>query len=111
MGQIGLKVIDFEAMGKSELIDLVSSFRLDDGLRMTIERRGEVHWCVSNGTSVLNTDLELEWEPRPSGRSDDFIARTRMSLNDAFALWNRYASQQNELKARLRPSASGEQQA
>ena len=48
-----------------------------------IEDRGDDRWAISNGSSVLNTDGEWEWEPRPSCRDDDFIARCRFSLAEA----------------------------
>ena len=53
--------------------------------RVFVETRGSGAWVVSNGSAVLNSDDEWEWEPMPSGRDADFIARTRLSLEDAFA--------------------------
>lgn len=48
-----------------------------------IEDRGNGKWAVSNGCSVLATDGEWEYEPRPSNRDDDFLARTRFTLDEA----------------------------
>jgi len=51
--------------------------------RLYIEERGNDLWAVTDGSSVLNTDGQWEWEPSPSGRDDDFIARTRFSFSEA----------------------------
>lgn len=54
--------------------------------RITIEWRGEDSWCIHHCGSCLNTDGEWEYEPMPSNREDDYIARTRYPLNEAFRL-------------------------
>jgi hypothetical protein len=49
------------------------------------QRGGEIKWVVSNGRGVLNRELEWEWEPMPSNREGDFLARTRFdSVNEAY---------------------------
>ncbi len=42
-------------------------------------QRGYTMWVCTLGESgsVLNTDGQFEYEPLPSNRADDFIARTR----------------------------------
>lgn len=52
---------------------------------ITIEKRSETQWVLSNGSSVFNSFGEWEWEPFPSSRTQEFIARTRMTLDEAFA--------------------------
>lgn len=52
---------------------------------ITIEKRSETQWVLSNGSSVFNSFDEWEWEPFPSSRTEEFIARTRMTLDEAFA--------------------------
>jgi hypothetical protein len=60
-----------------------------DGLpsKLTIQRRGEGAWAVvSLSGYVVNTDGELEVEPSPSNRSENFVARTRLpTVNAALA--------------------------
>lgn len=52
--------------------------------------RGEGRWCVENAGFVLNTEGEWEWEPSPSGRTDEFKARTRYaSAEEALAEYER----------------------
>lgn len=52
-----------------------------------IERRrqpsGESLWTVSLGSHVARRDGTVEFEPQPSSRSDEYIARTRYSFNEA----------------------------
>lgn len=51
---------------------------------ITVELRSANKWCVTNGSSVWNTDGQWEYEPLPSNRDDEFFKRTRYSLEDAF---------------------------
>lgn len=46
---------------------------------VTIEQRSAfpTKWVAANCRGVLNTDGEFEYEPSPSNRDPDFIARTR----------------------------------
>jgi hypothetical protein len=51
---------------------------------VTVESRGASKWAVcSTGSEVLNIAGEWEWEPTPSGRDSDFIARTRFTFAEA----------------------------
>lgn len=63
---------------------LVESFRL--AANVFIVKRGDGKWSVFNGCSVFNREGEWEYEPLPSSRDDDFIARTRFSFDEAFRL-------------------------
>ena len=55
--------------------------------RIAVELRSEGKWAVvSDGRSVLNSDMEWEFEPMPSHRDDAFIARTRFDLDTAWLL-------------------------
>lgn len=51
-----------------------------------VESRGDGTWAIKNGGCVLNVDGVWEWEPSPSDRTDEFIARTRFDRDDAFRL-------------------------
>lgn len=96
----GLQPVYLDGLSKSELISMVDSFCLDRDSHMMLKRRGPDSWCITNGSSVLNTDFEMEWEPSPSNRDDDFILRTRFPLDEAFRQWNRFCAVRNEkLKA------------
>lgn len=72
---------------------LSKATRFDMGLfkesEVTVEvRRFEntTRWAVLCGSSVLNADSKWEYEPMPSSRDDDFIARTRFDFDDAWSL-------------------------
>lgn len=53
---------------------------------LTVEERGEHSWAVKKMGSVLSKDGEWEYEPSPSNRDDDFIARCRFSEAEALRL-------------------------
>ena len=58
---------------------------------IVIERRGEDLWCVLVfGGTVLDGDLNRHYEPLPSGRTAEFIAATRFTLEDAYTIAKRY---------------------
>lgn len=40
-------------------------------------------WAVRRDGFVLNRDFEWEWEPMPSSRDDEFLARCRWQLASA----------------------------
>lgn len=72
-----------------ELLAMATRFQLTDDI--AVERRGDGVWAVTTSTrSCVNTYLEREFEPMPSWRDEDFIARTRFNFEDAFALADRY---------------------
>ena len=49
-----------------------------------IESRGRTGWvCTTGENDTLNTDGEFEYEPFPSGRTDDYISRTRFDSPEA----------------------------
>lgn len=54
-----------------------------------IEKRstkpGVDSWAILLDGEVLNKDGTWEYEPSPSNRDDDFIARTRFTRDEAFA--------------------------
>ena len=77
----------------------ISSYRAPGG-RISIDRCGQIEgpdkWAVRNGGSCLNNEGEWEWEPLPSSRDDDFLARCRFSTAaEAYAALSR-----TEAKAR-----------
>ena len=52
---------------------------------ISIEYRGEEAWAiVIDNMNVLNRDGAAEYEPMPSSRDDEFIARTRFTLEEAW---------------------------
>jgi hypothetical protein len=46
-------------------------------------------WVALWRGDCLNRDLTWEYEPLPSNRSDEFLARTRFSLSEALTLLGR----------------------
>ena len=62
---------------------LATAERFSIGRDIVVEARGGGTWAVAQGGSVLAADGLWEWEPMPSSRTDDFIARTRFSLDEA----------------------------
>jgi hypothetical protein len=53
--------------------------------RTTVEYRGDGKWAVNDCGFVLSRTGEWEYEPLPSSRTDDFIARCRFdNLEEAF---------------------------
>lgn len=73
---------------------LVSAVPIEYGdshhFALYVQWRGGDRWCVAdaqNGaTGVLNADGEWEWEPLPSERREDFLARTRFDHDTAFQM-------------------------
>lgn len=49
------------------------------GHPLYIESRGPRSWVCTNLSAVLSTDGLWEYEPNPSNRTDEFIARTRFA--------------------------------
>ena len=54
--------------------------------RVAIESRGDGKWAIINGGMCWTRDGEWEYESMPSNRTDEFIARTRYTLEEAFKL-------------------------
>lgn len=61
----------------------VTKFQITKSI--VIAWRGEDSWAVCDMDDVLNRDGDWEFEPFPSSRTDEFKARTRFSLDEAFA--------------------------
>jgi len=53
---------------------------------IAVEYRGDGRWAVLHHGWTLTVDGEWEYEPRPSGREDDYLARCRFDLGTALAL-------------------------
>lgn len=60
-----------------------SAYRFESNPRIKVEWRGTGLWAITNAGHCLNKDNQWEYEPLPSNRSDDFIERTRFTLNEA----------------------------
>jgi hypothetical protein len=43
-------------------------------------------WAITKNGSCLNADMEFEYEPQPSSRSEDFLYRTRFTYEEALEL-------------------------
>ena len=63
------------------LLSTASEFRLPHGL--VIQKRGANQWAITDDCSVLNANGRWEFEPHPSNRDEEFIARTRFTLDEA----------------------------
>ena len=64
----------------------VSAFLIDPDSDLRVERRGANTWAVCEGASVVNRAGGREYEPMPSSRDEDSIARTRFSLAEALGI-------------------------
>lgn len=60
--------------------------------RVYVESREQGKWVVTTGdSSCLNTDGHFEYEPSPSNRVEEFLARTRHSSpEDALAAFAKH---------------------
>lgn len=68
----------------AELLGMASGFKVDKD--HDIVSRGNGRWAVSRRSgSTLNTDFEWELEPMSSHRDEDYLARNRFTLEEAFA--------------------------
>lgn len=50
---------------------------------ITVAERDTGRWAVKGMFGVLNADGEWEYEPSPSNREDDFLARCRFTEEEA----------------------------
>lgn len=88
----GLSMTDAELLARARSFDAgppptINQFVLDEddadehGLsNMTIEWRGETGWAIRDGACCLNKETgEREYEPKPSSRTEEFIAATRFA--------------------------------
>jgi hypothetical protein len=61
----------------------------DITVALELRVRNKGLWVVLWRGDCLNRDLTWEYEPLPSNRSDEFLARTRFTLAEALALLGR----------------------
>ena len=66
-----------------EMVGAADAYRIDAERELRVERRGAEAWAVREEASVVNRDGEREYEPMPSSRDEDFIARTWFGLAEA----------------------------
>lgn len=66
-------------------------FRAPPADTVTLERRvrSKGLWVVLWRGDCLNRDLTWEYEPLPSNRTEEFLARTHFALNEALTLLGR----------------------
>lgn len=70
---------------------LARAVRFQVGEDVFVEKRGEDAWCVSAfGGTVVDRDLQRHYEPMSSNRTEEFIAATRFSIEEAFDIAERY---------------------
>lgn len=74
-------------------LDSVLSF--DAGKGVTIEaapqQDGSKEWKICHMRNVMGRDGEWEWEPSPSNRDDEFMARCRFeTAEEAFSVLARF---------------------
>jgi len=60
----------------------LSSYPTSD-VDVVLRNREEGLWSVSVGSCVVSSAGRTEFDSIPSERTDDFLARTRFTLNDA----------------------------
>lgn len=78
-----------------EQVSRITFYHEDDAgqaFPVCVEWRGENQYAVTHHRQVLTRDGQWEWEPLPSSRTPDFIARTRFDLGTA----RRLAAEQAE---------------
>lgn len=76
------KIIQPDKITETERAALATRYTFFNGL--SIEFRDKDKWAICDGGLVLANDNEWEYEPLPSSRSDEFKARTRYTLDEAF---------------------------
>ncbi len=55
------------------------------------QRDQSYKWAIRRNGSCLNNEGEWEYEPMPSSRDDDFMARCRYdSAESAYATWSQF---------------------
>ena len=57
------------------------------------DQRGDIstwRWAVRQGMNCLNDELEWEYEPNPSSRTNTFLLRTRYSYDQAVEVIMKY---------------------
>ncbi len=77
-----------EMLTKARKFVLLERDRHSGQAEIALEWRGEEKWAIviDRMGIVLDKDLNLLDEPLPSGRSDEFLARTRFDLKTAWML-------------------------
>jgi len=71
----------------------VSAYALpgDGQIERCSQRDGSFKWAVRRPGSCMNSDGEWEFEPMPSSRDDDFMARCRYeNAGAAYTTWVRF---------------------
>ncbi len=69
------------------MLSKATKFDMGGGVTVEIRRdRSDDRWTVCGPRGMMNLDGEWEWEPLPSSRTDEFLARTRFGLEVAWAM-------------------------
>ena len=76
-----IEALERELAQRDEL--LIKAEKLRFSRDITVESRGPSQWAVCDGGMVLNSEGEWEYEPLPSNRIPEFIARTRFTFAEA----------------------------
>lgn len=68
----------------------------DVKIERCVQSDGSHKWAVRRGGSCLSHEGHYEWEPLPSSRDDEFLARCRFdSAESAYSAWA--CNQQNPM--------------
>jgi hypothetical protein len=62
-----------------------------DLFTLTVVERAPGRWAVTRGSFCYDADGKREFESNPTGRTEEFRARFRFTLDDALALAKRVA--------------------
>jgi hypothetical protein len=80
-------LIDKHNDAVNELFSIIEKcivFRVAD--QIVVEARADGMWVIKRMNEVWTRSGEWEWEPSPSGRSDEFKMRSRWSLEEALEI-------------------------
>ncbi len=89
---------------KEEMLSKATSFTVLERDKKTgrpeisivLRDRNPNKWAISlDGMGVLTRNFEYVYEPSPSNRSDEFIASTRFSLEEAWELAEKFIEKED----------------
>lgn len=76
-------------MTDQEMLAMATRFQIAEDV--FVEKRGKDKWCVrAFGNTVVDRDLKRQYEPMPSSRTDEFVAATRFTLDEAFDIAKKF---------------------
>lgn len=86
--ELEARIAALEGVDRHPAGAVVSAYRIGDDINaIRVERvqqmEGPDLWAVRRHAEVLNRQGSWEWEPLPSNRDDDFLARCRFSTSES----------------------------